>query len=139
MPPKTGGFGETDASSLPKKRIARVNAKACSSRVSAYCTTLRRRRIPRYRATLEAALKHLDDKIAAALMNRLRHCLRIIALPLMAQNFTIDHVTVAGKDLKAMPKALRAAWASRASMADRTPITPPKWRWPVFRTGRIWS
>ena len=30
-----------------------------------------------------------------------------IALPLMAQDFHIDHVTVAGKNLKAMTEALR--------------------------------
>jgi hypothetical protein len=34
-------------------------------------------------------------------------CLAIAACPLMAQQFHIDHVTVAGKDVKAMTEALR--------------------------------
>src|SRR5580692_11980976 len=35
--------------------------------------------------------------------------LAALALPVMAQQFHIDHVTVAGKDVKAMTEALRKA------------------------------
>jgi hypothetical protein len=36
-------------------------------------------------------------------------CSALVAFPLMAQQFQIDHVTVAGKSVEAMQKALRAA------------------------------
>src|SRR5277367_5614924 len=41
-------------------------------------------------------------------MTRLAYC-TFLATAAMAQNFPIDHVTVAGKDLQAMRKALDAA------------------------------
>jgi hypothetical protein len=41
-------------------------------------------------------------------MNRLM-CCAFLATAAMAQNFPIDHVTVAGKDLKVMTEAIRAA------------------------------
>ncbi len=62
---------------------------------------------PRSRASLEAALKHLDDKIATLNVMLRLLCCAILRGSAMAQQFHIDHVTVAGKDLKAMTEALR--------------------------------
>jgi len=45
-------------------------------------------------------------------------CFAILAVPVMAQQFHIDHVTVAGKNVEAMTKALRTVAGIAAEYGD---------------------